>query len=318
MNRFIRHLIFAILFNIGLYGVSLVIINKLNLAKYIPNVYDKSKNNGFLLSRLREIPNYQDIDLLFIGSSHASREFGPSIFNEYGYSTFNLGSNAQTPLNTRYLLSKYLDQLKPQTVIIEVYFKFFTNDGIESALDIAANSPYDYNTISFILKKPDLKTWNTLCFIYVNRLFEPLEKIEQQLFKTDRYVTGGYIEKNLPDSLNQHLSVPYPKTSIITWKSEQINALRESLSMLNSRGLKSILVAAPISREYLKSFVNYPEFHQKINELAGQYNSDFIDYNMLSTPEFNSLSDFYDLDHLSQKGVVKFNKDFIENYLNNN
>ena len=70
--------------------------------------------------RFREIRDYKNIDLLFLGSSHSYRSFDTRLFTDAGYTSFNLGSALQTPFNSYYLLREYFDQLKPKVVILSV------------------------------------------------------------------------------------------------------------------------------------------------------------------------------------------------------
>ena len=90
---------------------------------------------GHMYSRISEIKNQEDVDILFLGSSHAYRGFDTRIFLENGYKSFNLGSSAQTPTQTKVLVERYLGSLNPELVIYEVYPKTFTMDGVESSLD---------------------------------------------------------------------------------------------------------------------------------------------------------------------------------------
>jgi len=77
------------------------------------------------------------VDILFLGSSHSYRGFNPQYFS--GYKTFNLGSSAQTPIQTNLLLKRYLHQLNPKTIVYEVYPISLSIDGVESSSDIIAN-----------------------------------------------------------------------------------------------------------------------------------------------------------------------------------
>src|SRR5438477_3987320 len=62
---------------------------------------------GHTLQRLREVESVGSVDILFIGSSHAYRGFDPRLFAETGLTSFNLGSKAQSPLNSYFLLKHY-------------------------------------------------------------------------------------------------------------------------------------------------------------------------------------------------------------------
>ena len=68
---------------------------------------------GFTLERIREAETAGPVDILFVGSSHAYRGFDPRIFAALGFTSFNLGTKAQSPLNTDFLLRRYWPRLQP-------------------------------------------------------------------------------------------------------------------------------------------------------------------------------------------------------------
>ena len=133
LKKALLFLIFAIVFYCGLMIVWGELIRnqayKKNLRYYIGYF-------NALKFRIGEIPGHKNTDILFLGSSHAYRSFDPRIFSHYGYSTLNLGSSAQTPVQTNMLLEKYLDVIKPGLIVYEVYPFTFSLDGLESCLDI--------------------------------------------------------------------------------------------------------------------------------------------------------------------------------------
>ena len=47
----------------------------------------------------QEVRRHEDVDIVFVGSSHAYRSFDPRFFAREGLTTFNIGTRAQTPLN---------------------------------------------------------------------------------------------------------------------------------------------------------------------------------------------------------------------------
>ena len=55
-------------------------------------------NKGHLCSRIKDIRNYHDVDILFLGSSHSYRTFDTRTYEAAGYHCFNLGSSIQTPM----------------------------------------------------------------------------------------------------------------------------------------------------------------------------------------------------------------------------
>ena len=53
----------------------------------------KMGNTGHLNGRIKDIRNYHDVDILFLGSSHSYRTFDTRFYEARGYSCFNLGSS---------------------------------------------------------------------------------------------------------------------------------------------------------------------------------------------------------------------------------
>ncbi|MBP7450977.1 MAG: hypothetical protein KA817_13150, partial [Flavobacteriales bacterium] len=68
---------------------------------------------GHLHTRLQEAEHVGPVDILFLGSSHAYRGFDPRVFRAHGLTTFVLGSSAQSPLQTKVLVERYLDRMRP-------------------------------------------------------------------------------------------------------------------------------------------------------------------------------------------------------------
>ena len=91
--------------------------------------------------------------------------FDVRIFNSHGYNSFNLGSSAQTPIQSEQLLRKYLSKLKPKLLVFEINPSSLTSDGLESTIDIICNSHLDMNTIQMAFETKSLKVINTLLYI---------------------------------------------------------------------------------------------------------------------------------------------------------
>jgi hypothetical protein len=267
-----------------------------------------------MLSRLRDIPDHKDIDILFVGSSHSYRGFDPRIFNQHGISCFNLGSSAQAPITTEFLLNKYLDTLKPKIIVFEIYFLVFERDAIESSIDIISNSEIDAENLKISLSKPSLNTYNSIASVFVNRFIQPLEKIKEHQLPTEKYIRGGYVQKILKDSINKRMPRKFTP-ELITPKTDQVNALKRIIKLTKEKGIPIILVSAPITKEYLSSLQNYQDWHQTIHQLSNENKVTFIDYNHIDSIAFDTKIDFFDSNHLNQHGVEKFNKHFLDNFI---
>ena len=173
------------------------------VGNYAPGIFKKNLNYkigsyGHMFSRIKEIEKNNNVDILFVGSSHSYRGFDPRIFNEYNYQVFNIGSSSQSPLQEELLLNQYLDKLNPKLVVFEMYPTIFESDGVESGLDMLANNKIDFNSLKMCLAINNIKLYNT--FLYgsykqlrgINKYFvEDIKKDE------DTYISGGFVERKM-------------------------------------------------------------------------------------------------------------------------
>ncbi len=105
-----------------------------------------SVDRDHIALRFEELRSVRDIDVLFIGSSHSLRTFDPRYFERQGIRAFNLGTANQTPLNTYYLLRRYLPQLNPRVVVIEAYWETLAINGVEGTIFITGNRGPGWDT----------------------------------------------------------------------------------------------------------------------------------------------------------------------------
>lgn len=261
---------------------------------------------GHLNTRIKEIPKYKNIDILILGSSHAYRGFDPRIFEKHGISVFNLGSSAQTPIQTNILLRQYLGQLNPKLVVMEVYSGALEMDGVESSLDLAANNKIDWNYLETLPYVKNLNTYNSTVygafrdFLGLNESFT-----EDSIQGDDRYVKRGYVESKFIKNKIKNI-----KPSNWNLNETQMKFLLKNIHLLKEKNIPYVLVQTPITDFKYDSKLNNDEVEQILNGL-GHFKNFQKDVNL------NDTIDFYDPNHLNQKGVEKFNEFFIE-YLKSN
>lgn len=271
-----------------------------------PNINYRIGSYGHMYSRLSEIENYGEVDILFLGSSHAYRGFDTRIFLVNGFKTFNLGSSAQTPAQTKVLLNRYLESLNPKLVIYEVYPAIFIKDGVESSIDIIANDKNDFHSLKMALKINNIKTYNTLIYGFTSDLLGLNESFSEPAVKgKDKYVSGGFVEKEM--SFYQPTKRNKRKISFTDY---QLEAFSEIVEILKNNNIELILVYAPIPKVNYDSYINTNYFDNMMKE-----NSTYFNFNEIIT--LNDSLHFYDFQHLNQNGVEIFNNKLIE-LLNNN
>jgi len=252
-------------------------------------------------SRLAEIKNYSDVDILFLGSSHAYRGFDTRTFLNDGYKSFNLGSSSQTPLQTKVLIKRYLKNLNPKLVIYEVFPTTFSIDGVESTLDIIANDVNDSLSLKLVLENNNIKSYNTLIYGYMQDFMGLNKSFSEPIIKgKDKYISGGFVEKEL----SFYKPIEF-ETKEISLRNNQLESFSEIVQILKNQNIELILVYAPIPS------VNYNRFSNNyyFDSIMSSYS---IYYNFNEILSLNDSLHFYDSHHLNQNGVDIFNKKLIE------
>ncbi|MFN3404011.1 MAG: hypothetical protein ACK40G_07940 [Cytophagaceae bacterium] len=269
------------------------------------------KNLSYIKSPLtytmNDLKKTGQVDVVVFGSSHAYRGFDPRIFERKGVRLFNLGSSSQTPIQSKYLAKKFLNQLNPKTVIIEVYPDMFESDGVESTVDLLSNCPLNEELILHSLKTKSIRVYNTLIYAIFNYYFNVKNKVETIDLKNEEYIPNGYLQRK---TINNDL-ISITKNRIILFNDEQKRAFEDLLQLCQSTNCKIYLVQAPVTKgEYFRVNNN-----NEIDQYFKSFNCDYLNFNLDSINYTNEL--FYDSHHLNQKGVELFNKRFLESNLEN-
>ena len=301
MADFIKSIFLFILYSVIGYCVILTMFGLIVPDKYLPNLKNKLGGTGFTFSRLTEAKEAKDLDVLFLGSSHAYRGFDTRIFEEAGYKVFNIGSSTQTPLQTKILLQRYLEKFKPKQIVYEVYPLIFCSDGVESALDIVSNDKNDLLSLDMAKKLDHALIYNSLIYASIRDLTGLNKNYKEKSFEVlSRYVSGGFVEREL----RYFRTVEYPKDS---WKFHdiQFEYFEEIVSMLTDQDIEVIYVYAPITKTKYQSFDNNKEFDLRMQKY-GSY------YNLNETIDLDDSLHFYDSNHLNSLGVQIFNETVID------
>ncbi len=301
MKKYLLQSFVFILFAILIYGIALVVWQ--HSFPYIlkPNLTYKIGSYGHMFSRIKEAKINQNVDVLFVGSSHAYRGFDTRIFKANGFQTFNLGSSSQTPIQTYILLKRYLKTIHPKLIVFEVNPISFSSDGVESSLDIIANDKNDCYSVEMALKVNNIKTYNALIYGFesdwlgLNKSFHEASEIDG-----DTYISGGFVERKMsfyhPEKIN--------KTPVVFQK-KQTEAFKKCLDEIKKNNIDLLLVFAPVSPNLYSSYPNIAVFDSTLST-QGNY----INFN--TKLSLNDSLHFYDSHHLNQSGVTLFNTAFIK------
>jgi hypothetical protein len=215
-----------------------------------------------------------------------------------------MGSTSQSPINSYYLLRRYLGLLDPELLVYECYWRVFEGDGLESYLDLVENVDLDSELLRMTFATRNFRSVNALLV----RLFEISSSCgpdgSTPGIHRDRYVTGGYVERVLFDTApGEQESDP------IQVNPRQLEYVRRIIRMVESRGIRMALVVQPVPRRMAESAVNLDEYRQVMEAVSYEFDVPFIDFT--SNLELDD-GEFYDDHHLKQAGVNLFNTTLLE------
>jgi hypothetical protein len=255
--------------------------------------------------RFRELARTGEVDLLFCGSSHCYRTFDTRIYAAQGLRAFNMGSTAQTPRNTYYLLQRYLPRLRPRVVVFEAYWVVFQRDGTESVLDLCGALPLNRQMVAMALSTGSPLSVHGLLL----RLLDSGRRREAAGIPPedprDRYVTGGYVERvQAPVSPPDRFEAPDP-----TLRADQLRYFRRILRLAHDAGAGCLVVVQPLPQEVLEQLPRRRELMAGIRRVADEEEATMIDLNdslRLSREEY-----FFDDDHLNVAGVEIVNREVL-------
>ncbi|MGK0366315.1 MAG: hypothetical protein ACI85O_003388 [Saprospiraceae bacterium] len=300
MKKFLIKSILFFLFASVIYIAGICIWGEYMPNKFKPNLIYVRGGYGHTHTRMKDVKKVHDIDILFLGSSHTYRGFDTRIFKKSGYSSFNLGTSSQTPIQTKLLLKRYLKTLNPKLVIYETYPKAFKLDGVESSLDILVNDKNDFESIKMALKVNSTEVYNTLIYTFFKEITKNTHpNWEAPNRGTEHYKKNGYVQS---DKLH-YRHEKHEKTTLKP-NPNSLDRFEENLQFLKENNYPFLLVQAPITPAYYQSFTNNSEYDSLMNEYGEYYN-----FNEISRLD-DSLH-FYDIDHLSHSGVELFNADLL-------
>lgn len=265
------------------------------------------------LLRFREASSSGPVDMVFLGSSHTYRGFDPRIFARVGLTSMNLGSTAQSPLNTLTLLERHLDTLKPKLVVYEIYQTALAIDGMESFYDILSNTHVDMPMVKMAFRLGQPQAWTALLSTTIRNTSIPLSNRVQRgkEGRDDTYVEGGYVQTRatFPEDRLARLRSASDQMEF-SFDHRQFEFLSRCIELVRSRGGTFVCCSYPIPRETRKLLADYDEKQSAIGEFMRQHAVPFRDFNVDMT--LDTATYYYDEVHLNQAGVELFNHKLTE------
>jgi hypothetical protein len=279
-----------------------------SLYQFVTRNFTLPGGYGYTLTRFREIEQYEKIDILFLGSSRCYYSFAPHVFRRLGLTTFNMGSPSQTPLNTKFLLERYFDQLEPKLVIFEINPHILEKDGLESFYDLMINTPVALENFLMSLATRHPHAMNGMAVRALTSITMPFDSFRMQDRPMDAYLEGGALSAG---NFNYRKFREVPTTVDIP--AEQFAYLGDVVDYVKERGAQIILVVAPIPKEWDKVVTNYAEVSREIEAVAESHQVRYYDFNRAMT--LDTRTDFKDFHHLNANGAKIFSYDILDSLL---
>lgn len=266
---------------------------------------------GHLNTRLKEIPNYGEVDVLFVGSSRIYRGIDPRIFKENNIKVFVLGSSSQTPLHSYILLKRYMNDLNPKLVVFDILPSSFAIKGVEPSLDLIANDKIDEFNFKLAMIQNDIMVWNTLFYAYIRQIIGLHDDFKEKVYKPrnkDTYISGGYVHKGiLYKGLDTCDTLGSKK-----WREPiplQLNYFKKMIRFVEESNKEILFINMPIA--------HYDCFNNNniiLDSLGLLQNYKYVNYN--TTLSLRDSIYFYDEYHLNERGVEKLDNYMINELMN--
>lgn len=280
-----------------------------------------------------EMYEQENIDILFVGSSHCYRSFIPEIFDEkLGKNTFNGGSSSQT-LDGSYMVIKEATRYNDiEHIYLELYYEvavdkhetrtemtrtYIISDYLRPSLDklqyLTNASTKDYYPNSFILAR---RNWTKLFDEeYVRNL---LLKKKSNAYKNYEYtyVTGesewyggkGYVaNKEIVENWNYFSPDGWGNINIDDVSEDWFHYLEAIIAFCDKKGISLTLISVPMPDYLLAGAGNYDAYVELVQSVIEGTNVKYYDFNLCKEQYFPNKSSFFkDTNHMNCYGAEIF------------
>lgn len=283
-----------------LYVAAFIVLTRWNTPKgpmaYRTTDYYKFKG-GSSLQRFTEFDRSKRYDAVIIGSSHAYRGYDPGVFASHGHAAFNLGSSAQTPINTYWLVRELLDSSNAPLLIMDVYEPMFKNSGLESTADLALNQPSSVAAVGMVLSLGDLRGLNFLAL----RFLSPTNTV----YPTDSQYSGlGFV----PHMDSVKVEALLPANGSMEFNRAQQRAFEATVALCRERGI-TLVIASHFARRNRRG-TSHEALVRYVQHVTSETGIPYLDFT--GVPGINDKYWFYDESHLNLAGARIFTEQLVD------
>lgn len=296
MKRFLKYSLIFVL------PILLVALPTEYLIRQIPNPY-KYKYQ-YMQS------NAENVKTLIFGSSHTFYGLRPEFFDE---NTFNLANVSQRPKQDYFLMNYWAERYKQlQTIIMPISsYTWFTDESKHGTESYRCRYYKIYMDCDLY---PDLSLYN----LELSDMRTALGKLRKFFSDSqdpgyDKYGWGNTFklsEKNMSewnDALAAKSTARRHTAKSMDYIETNYEQMKEIAVFCKKRNIRLILITTPCWQSYYNNLSKkqLDRMYELIHQFQKEFDVQYFDY--LKDPRFVA-DDFYDNNHLSDIGSIKFTK----------
>ncbi len=284
---------------------------------------------------MHELYEQEEIETLFLGSSHVFCGYDPRILDEIsGENTYLAATPVQKVDGSYYLLKEALKNNQIKKVYLDMFYLQYRDIPAERGsiqmqwiYCITDNMKNNWNRIEFLLNASDCENYiegflpaarygNYLLdrkrierVIKSKRSSEYInyENVPSAFYKGAYVIPGGV---GNPEMIADLDNLEVAENIISEYSLKYLNKIVE---LCKEEDIELVLVTTPFTDFYVQALGNYNTFYAYMKEYAKTNAIEYCDFN-LCRPELLVMEkdDFVDYHHLSGKGAVKYSTVFAE------
>ncbi len=261
------------------------------------DVYNLKGGNTY--RKFQEYDPGERYDVIVIGSSHAYRGYAPAIFNDAGISMYNLGTSAQTPINTYAILKEFITKENTGLILLDCYENAMAMEGLESTADLSQNITSDAAVLRMFSAIRDPRILNMFTI-------RKLVADEPAAYVDSFYVDAGFSTKT--DSVKGEID--YGLDLTLELGERQPEYLVKCIRYCQEQGIPIVLVTHPLPKA--SNLPRHEAFHAVIDSVAKVTGTEYFDFAFDHGLPLDDRNHYYDHNHFNRAGVGIFNPKLIE------
>ena len=300
---------------------------------------DVQSYSRLMMHDLYEAP--ENLDILFVGSSHVRRGFDTEVTDEvFGENTFNLSTASQRLDGSLALIKEACSLYKVKQIYLDLYYgvvdvnDYDTRRSMTETYLVSDYMRPSWNKLELLLHASSMKYYSNgflpfrrnwedifdlkyLTDLYARKHTETYQNYDWFVIDTHDFYGGkGYFGNTVkvPEDTywNDLAYGPVGIQEQMQQDSDWMNTLREIVSFCERKQVPLTFIMVPEPEWTLAGKGDYQEFSDWIRSLAEQMQVPYYDFN-LCRPEYFDIEDrslFFDADHLNDEGAAAFSTVF--------